>query len=268
MQSEVTFFSALSFALVINITIVNYLEHNWIGEILLPETGFKNVTQYYAFKKADPEKANKWESTICLAINYHLENDSISLSLFAPFWMINQTEENVTYRLDSKQHYRHPARLKSMPYLLAFDPATVGKNRLSLAISQSKYSEYFPLDVVSYSGGFLLPPANSAKGTFYVNVHIEMAGISLSKIVTISPFYSMYNISKKKVEYSEDGDIWSEIEGQSSKAFIPARDKSGEKKLCFRIAGAAECSKVWYLSHPLREEQPLSLTPSLTLTFT
>lgn len=152
--------------------------------------------------------------------------------------MVNQTQHDVTYRIDKDHVYVHPRSLITMPYLLVYDPSSVAKkDKLSLAISNSAFSDYFPLNVAPYRGS-VLPQAASKEYTFYVNVHIELARITLSKIVTISSFFNVHNISLKDVEYSEDGEVWWKIESQSSKAFFPTSKST--QTVCFRLAGAMD----------------------------
>ena len=56
---------------------------------------------------------------ITVALNYSVEKNSLVLSLFAPYWMVNKTSEDITYRIDGRHVYQHPKNLSlSKPFLL------------------------------------------------------------------------------------------------------------------------------------------------------
>ena len=200
---------------------------------MLPETGDASENRYFMFTSN--------EDKICLAVNYSIEKSSVVLSLFAPYWMVNYTNEDIVYRVDDKHIYKHHKDL-STPLLLCFDPDRVSKkDKLSLAISASLYSEYFPLNAVPYNASFL-PQSKSKKFAYCVNVKVELARLGLSKIITVSSFYSIWNISKEVIEYSENNEDWFSIETECSKPFFPTR--SNDQTMCFRFAGTEYDSKV------------------------
>lgn len=90
--------------------------------------------------------------------------------------------------------------------------------------------------------GSLMPLARSKRYSYYVNVKVELTRIGLSKIVSISSFYSIINLSKSgDIEYSENNEDWFLIEGQRSKSFFPTR--SDNQTMCFRFAGTELASK-------------------------
>lgn len=228
--------------LILEITykVLNYLGRDWQCTILLPETGRENESQYFTFTSTEGGHS------LCLGVNFFVENNSLSLSLFAPFWMVNQTNENITYRIDDEHVFEHPKSRAMAPFLLAFDPSKVKeKDKLSLAIDKSTFTKFFPLNVVPYSGSFLAKSpsgSSSTKHILFVNVHVELARIGLSKIITISSFYNVFNISRIRVEYSEDGLEWERIGSESSKAFFPK--KASGQTLCFRFLGSIVQSNV------------------------
>ena len=224
----------------ITYTVLNYLEQDWICTALLPESGRKNDNKYYNFVPIDSEESNTDKKPkICLAVNYLVDKNSLLLSLFSPYWLVNQTNAVITYRIDDEHVYRQTKSLDPSPFLLAFNPENVSKeNKLSLSISNSSYSDYFPLNVVPYHGSFL-PRSFSKQYKYYVNVRVELASIGVSKIVTVSSFYNVYNISKHKVEYSEGiEEQWFALESKLSMSFFPTKNQ--DQTMCFRFANSPE----------------------------
>lgn len=175
-------------------------------------------------------------------MKFQVENNSLVLAIFAPFWMVNQTAKSISYKIDSKHNFHHPESLGTRPFLLSFDPCKVSRtNKLSFSLNQSQFTDFFPLNVVPYTGTFL-PQSASKKYQLYVSVRVELALIGMSKIITVSSFYNVFNISKKGIEYSENGRDWATIASQSSKALFPKKTK--EQTICFRFAGTKISSMV------------------------
>lgn len=181
---------------------------------------------------------------LCLAVNFLVEMNSLTLSVFAPFWMVNLTGEEIAYKVDSEHIFRHAVSLERAPFLLAFNPDKVSgrSNKMHLSVRGSAYSESFPLNVVPYRGGFL-PLSHDKTYNLCVSVRVELAGIGFSKIVTVCSFYNVFNISKRTIQFSENGRDWSTVASQCSQVFFPFKT-GGQQTMCFRIVDSAFSSMV------------------------
>ena len=97
----------------ITFIVLDYLERDWMCTVLLPETGRKDDDKYCTFQDVDSD------AKTTLALNYSMEKNSLVLSLFAQYWMVNKTNEDITYRIDDSHVYPHPKNLSlSKPFLL------------------------------------------------------------------------------------------------------------------------------------------------------
>lgn len=216
---------------------LNYLGQDWACSFELPLSGGDKDDHYHEFKST-----KSGDAPINLAVKFQIENNALVLALFAPYWLVNQTQKSITYKVDSKHLFHHPESLHTQPFLLSFDPCKVSRtNKLCLSVNQSQFTDFFPLNVVPYTGTFLPQSANK-KYNLYVGVQAELALIGMSKIITVSSFYNVFNISKKNIEYSENGRDWATITSQSSKAFFP--QKTSDQTMCFRFAGTKIASMV------------------------
>lgn len=181
---------------------------------------------------------------LCLAVNFLVEMNSLTLSVFAPYWMVNRTGEEIVYKVDSEHIFQHPVSLEKAPFLLAFNPDKVSgrSNKMCLSVRGSAFSEPFPLNVVPYRGSFL-PPSNDKTYNLCVSLGVELAGIGFSKIITVCSFYNVFNISKRTIQFSENELDWSTVASQCSQVFFPF--KTGSKQtMCFRVENSAYSSMV------------------------
>ena len=170
-----------------------------------------------------------------------IETHSLIVSLFAPFWMINRTSQQLVYRIDDDTVLYHAPTVMT-PVLLSFKPKSFFcKKKLCLSIGDSKFSDGFSIDVVG-SKGNIIAKSKNGKYNYYVSVDIQLSRIGLSKIVTISPFYSIVNISKNTLEISEDNDEWFRAESMNNTAFWPKQSK--DQSLYLRLNSDSVSSKV------------------------
>lgn len=233
---------------------LNYLGQDWIAIAILPKFGRERDDHYYSFEAVTAAVVNENENEkaqvkekLTLAVNFCVEAHSLTLSVYAPFWMVNRTGEELAYKVDSRHLFHHRASMQRAPFLLAFNPQKVsrrrsaGADRLRLSVRGSRFSEPFPLNVVPYSGS-LLPASEDKTYRMAVSVRVQLAGIGLSKIVTISPFYIVYNISKRTIEFSENDRQWRSVASQCSQVFFPY--KTSRQTMAFRVGGNPDTSGV------------------------
>lgn len=154
--------------------------------------------------------------------------------------MINKTNENISYKIDRHHIYLHEHNV-DRPFLLTFDPNKAHrKTKMCLSINDSEYSDFFPLNVVPFRTT-LLPISKTLKYSYSVLVEVELAGIGISKIITLNSFYTIYNLSKFSVDCSENFEDWFKIESEHMLPMFPKN--SAKQSLCFRFSDTDFSSK-------------------------
>ncbi|CAG2170405.1 unnamed protein product, partial [Oppiella nova] len=204
----------------IQLTLNDYLERDWSCFKVIPGYGPESDIHLWKFVTTGHERP----LSLDLAVKLSVENSSLIVSLYAPFWMINRTSQQLVYRIDDETVLYH-AQTVITPVLLSFKPKSFFcKKKLCLSIGDSRFSDGFSIDVVG-SKGNIIAKSKNGKFNYYVSVDIQLSRIGLSKIVTITPFYSIINVSSSALEVSEDNDEWFPIGSLSNNAFWPKRTK-------------------------------------------
>lgn len=221
----------------ISLNICNYLDREWHCFNRIPSPGYDNEVQFWTFKSNEHEQ----QLSLKLAVNLSIEDSSLIVSLFAPFWMINRTFQQLIYRIDNDTVIYHASTVLS-PVLLSYNPKSFFcKKKLSLSIGDSRFSDGFSIDVVG-SKGNIIAKSKNGKFNYYASIEIELSRIGLSKIVTITPFYSIINISTRNIEVSEDNDEWVSVKSLENQPFWPKRAK--DQIIYFRFNSDSVSSKV------------------------
>jgi len=221
----------------ISLNICNYLDREWHCFKKIPSSGSENEFQFWTFKSNGHEQQLSLE----LAVNLSIEDSSLIVSLFAPFWMINRTSQQLIYRIDNETFIYHASTVLS-PVLLSFNQKSLfSKKKLSLSIGDSRFSDGFSIDVVG-SKGNIIAKSKNGKFNYFVSVEIELSRIGLSKIVTITSFYSIINISTRTIEVSEDNEEWVSVKSLANEAFWPKKAK--DQVIYFRFNLDSVSSKV------------------------
>ena len=221
----------------LSLDLCNYLERDWHCFKKIPSYGQDNDVHLWKFSTASNDRSQ----TLDLAVKLSIESSTLMVSLFAPFWMINRTSQQLIYRIDDDTVLHHAPTVME-PVLLSFKPKSFFcKKKLSLSIGDSRFSDGFSIDVVG-SKGNIIAKSKDGKHQYYVSVDIQLSRIGLSKIVTITPFYQIVNVSKKAIEISEDNDEWFRVESLNSFAFWPKQSKN--QNIFFRFNADSLSSKV------------------------
>lgn len=221
----------------LSLDLCNYLERDWHCFKKLPSFGQDKDIHLWKFSTASHERSQ----TLDLAVQLSIENSSLVVSLFAPFWMVNRTSQQLVYHIDDETVLHHAPTVME-PVLLSFKPKSFFcKKKLSLSIGDSRFSDGFSIDVVG-SKGNIIAKSKNGKCHYYVSVDIQLSRIGLSKIVTITPFYQIINVSKKSLEISEDNDEWFCVNSLSNFAFWPKQSKN--QNIFFRLHSDSLSSKV------------------------
>ncbi|XP_056226494.1 intermembrane lipid transfer protein VPS13C isoform X5 [Seriola aureovittata] len=167
------------------------------------------------------------------------------LSLFSPYWIINKTSRVLQYRAEDIS-VKHPADFRDI-ILFSFRKKTLfSKSKLQLCVSTSSWSDGFSLDTVGSSGCVRCPSKNM---DFLVGVSIQISSFNLTRIVTMSPFYTLVNKSSYELEVgevsSQTSTRWHYI---SSTECLPLWPENSSGKLCVRVVGSESTSKFFFFN--------------------
>lgn len=139
-----------------------------------------------------------------LGINAVLSHGTHVLSIYAPFWMINKTGKMLVYKgQDPLNVIYHAPDLNQdeIPMMFSFvQKRFMGKRKASLRVENSNWSDPFTLDTIEDAGKVTCKAKNEV---FNVGVNINMSKSSLTKIITFTPFYLIYNTTESILEIWE-----------------------------------------------------------------
>lgn len=162
------------------------------------------------------------------------------MTLYSTFWVINRTKEIIRLRVDEFHCYEFLNDSKR-PQLFSFNPDKVSrKSKISLAIGSSEFSTDFPIDVAPFK--VTLTPKTKQKYSYLIAVRVESSQIGMTKIISIEAFYSVINLTKKLIKFSENNEDWFRVDPNSLMPFYPK--KLSNQSICFRIEDNDYDSKV------------------------
>ncbi|TRY69082.1 hypothetical protein TCAL_09656 [Tigriopus californicus] len=153
-----------------------------------------------------------------LGINSMISSGTQVISIYAPFWMINKTGKSLTYRGQDPQNViYHPLELEGVPMMFSYTAKSfLGKRKASIRIEESQWSDPFTLDTIEDAGKITCkkPEARNdvSKAGYSVGVNIAMSKSSLTKIITITPYYMIINTAEFPISVKElEGESWLEV---------------------------------------------------------
>uniref|UniRef100_A0A8C3HY10 Vacuolar protein sorting 13 homolog C n=1 Tax=Chrysemys picta bellii TaxID=8478 RepID=A0A8C3HY10_CHRPI len=184
--------------------------------------------------------------TIDVYIHVRRVGSRMILSVFSPYWIINKTSRVLQYRAEDT-HVKHPADYRDT-ILFSFKKRNIfSKNKIQLCISTSSWSTSFSLDTVG-SYGCVKCPGNDRD--YLVGVSIKMSSFNLTRIVTLTPFYTIANNSSLELEVGEiksNGSLpthnWNYF---SSSECLPFWPENLSGKLCVRVVGYESASTPFF----------------------
>ncbi|XP_030582249.1 vacuolar protein sorting-associated protein 13C isoform X2 [Archocentrus centrarchus] len=221
---------------IVSLVLIKYQGRNWHGHIRIE----KEMPEFLAICLTCDSDMN-----MTVDINVHVKRTAsrLLLSLFSPYWIINKTSRVLQYKAEDVC-VKHPADYRDI-ILFSFKKKNVfSKCKLQLCVSTSSWSDGFSLDTVG-SYGCVRCPANHMD--FLVGVSIQMSSFNLSRIVTMSPFYTLVNKSSYELEVGEVSSQtkWHYI---SSTECLPLWPENGSGKLCVRVVGSDSSSESFFFN--------------------
>lgn len=157
--------------------------------------------------------------------------DSLIAQIFSPFWFINKTGMQFSYRTAQHRFWTHPAEITD-PILFSFfvsKPTSrrkKEKERIQIRYYDSDWSEPFSIDAVGNQGSILC--RDEDRIPYFISVDIALSSFSLTKIVTFSPFYNVINRTDTEVEVSDDRANWKRVPPLTKSSFWPQVAKNDE----------------------------------------
>ncbi|XP_016128718.1 vacuolar protein sorting-associated protein 13C-like [Sinocyclocheilus grahami] len=225
---------------IIELVLIKYQGRNWTGRMRIS----REMPEFLSicFTCDTPEGL-----TVDLCVHVSRVCGKMVLSVYSPYWIINKTSRVLQYRAEDTC-VKHPSNYRDV-ILFSFKKKNFfSKNKLQLCVSTSSWSDGFSLDTVGSYGCVRCPDKN---GDYLVGVSIQMSSFNLTRIVTMSPFYTLVNKSLFELEVGEVqnnngfGCKWHYI---SSTECLPFWPEASTGKLCVRVVGSESSSKSFFFN--------------------
>ncbi|XP_061103082.1 intermembrane lipid transfer protein VPS13C isoform X2 [Conger conger] len=226
---------------IMELVLVKYQGRNWNSHVKIHQ----GMAEFFSvcFSCDSAEKL-----TVDVCVHTAQAGGRMVLSVFSPYWIINKTSRVLQYRAEDV-YVKHPSDFRDV-VLFSFKKKNIfSKNKLQLCVSTSTWSDGFSLDTVGSYGCVKCPASNME---YLVGVSIQMSSFNLTRIVTMSPFYTLVNKSSYELEAGEvqmDETImrgkWHYI---TSKECLPLWPESTTGKLCVRVVGSDSSSKSFFFN--------------------
>uniref|UniRef100_A0A9J8B4Y8 Vacuolar protein sorting 13 homolog C n=1 Tax=Cyprinus carpio carpio TaxID=630221 RepID=A0A9J8B4Y8_CYPCA len=225
---------------IIELVLIKYQGRNWTGRMRIS----REMPEFLSicFTCDSPEGL-----TVDLWVHVSRLSGKMVLSVYSPYWIINKTSRVLQYRAEDTC-VKHPSNFRDV-ILFSFKKKNFfSKNKLQLCVSTSSWSDGFSLDTVGSYGCVRCPDKN---GDYLVGVSIQMSSFNLTRIVTMSPFYTLVNKSLFELEVGEVQNNngfdckWHYI---SSTECLPFWPEASTGKLCVRVVGSESSSKSFFFN--------------------
>uniref|UniRef100_A0A3Q3D817 Vacuolar protein sorting 13 homolog C n=1 Tax=Hippocampus comes TaxID=109280 RepID=A0A3Q3D817_HIPCM len=223
---------------IMSLVLLRYQGRDWHGHLRVD----RNMPEFLAVcLTCDSDAA----VTLDLSVHAAPAPGRLLLSVFSPFWIINKTRRVLQYRAEDVS-VKHPADLRDI-VLFSFRRKNIlskNKSQLQLCVSTSSWSDGFSLDTVGSCGCVRCPGKN--KSDFLVGVSIRMSSFALTKMVTMSPFYTLVNKSSYELEVGEPVGAATKWHYVPSAECLPLWPESTSGKLCVRAVGSERASQFFF----------------------
>ncbi|KAJ7994515.1 hypothetical protein DPEC_G00250280 [Dallia pectoralis] len=225
---------------VMELVLVKYQGRNWSGRVVISQ----DIAEFFPVCFVCD-----MDSALTVDVNVHVErlHGRLTLSVFSPYWIINKTSRVLQYRAEEVS-VKHASDFRDV-VLFSFKKKNIfSKNKLQLCVSTSSWSDGFSLDTVG-SYGCVRCPGNNMD--FLVGLSIQMSSFNLTRIVTMSPFFTLVNKSQFELEVGEaqaEGNSNQKWHYISSTECLPLWPEQTTGKLCVRVVGSESSSKSFFFN--------------------
>ncbi|KAK9971624.1 hypothetical protein ABG768_024979 [Culter alburnus] len=225
---------------IMELVLIKYQGRNWTGRMRISRDMPEFLSVCFTCDTTEG-------LTVDVGVHVSHVNSKIVLSIYSPYWIINKTSRVLQYRAEDTC-VKHPSDFRDV-ILFSFKKKNLfSKNKLQLCVSTSSWSDGFSLDTVGSYGCVRCP---DKAGDYLVGVSIHMSSFNVTRIVTMSPFYTLVNKSSFELEVGEVqnnngfSNKWHYI---SSTECLPFWPESTTGKLCARVVGSESSSKSFFFS--------------------
>ena len=90
----------------------------------------------------------------------------------------------------------HPPELNEVPVMFSFIKRFMGKRKALLKIEDSNWSDPFTLDTIEDAGKVT---CKAKSEIYHVGVNINMSKSSLTKIITFTPYFMVFNTTENTI---------------------------------------------------------------------
>ncbi|XP_070507341.1 intermembrane lipid transfer protein Vps13 isoform X3 [Chironomus tepperi] len=193
--------------------IIQYLERDWSLKTEIPADPAEFIV--WTFNSYD----SSGSTSLQLGIHFENSNNGLTMTVYCPFWMINKTGLNLSYRKSRKTEKNelagkttkandentnilyHPPEYDG-PILFSFrEKAFFGKKKASIRVDSGEWSDRFSLDVAG-SSGVIECKVNGM--VYQIGVQNVLTNNSLTKQIIFTPYYVLINRAPFDIEVQED----------------------------------------------------------------
>ncbi|EGT37999.1 hypothetical protein CAEBREN_29401 [Caenorhabditis brenneri] len=230
---------------------LNYLGEKYVLEMPVPEV--KKDVEVVALN------TETGSDELLLGLHWTSEYGDQKVYLYAPFWLVNNTEKMLRHVESSGNMLTNTARgcvpcgKKSVitsqenddavqhapnenPIILPFPAVDLSKKKKARVRieNESEWSDEFPLDTVGNAARITCKGAHNDFDVCILTVDIKLCQSGLTKIVTFAPFYLVSNLSKNPMEIREEGQKkWVDVPAETCVGIWPEERKK-RKLMCVR----------------------------------
>uniref|UniRef100_A0A913HS02 Vacuolar protein sorting-associated protein 13A n=1 Tax=Strongyloides stercoralis TaxID=6248 RepID=A0A913HS02_STRER len=186
-------------------------------------------------------------SEMYLGLHFGREHHKQEVSIYAPYWIVNKTGKKIKYmdtstniptkiccftcsrKKDTRKRSSSISQISQTiehkptmnPVIMSYptsDPLM--KSKIKFAVEDSNFSNEFPISNAGTTSRVMCTDDNSRK--YDVTLEIVLSHNGLTKIVTFSPFFLLYNDSLVDMEVREPGyDEWINVPAESCTGLWP-----------------------------------------------
>ncbi|XP_023807842.1 vacuolar protein sorting-associated protein 13C isoform X3 [Oryzias latipes] len=220
----------------VSLALIRYQGHDWHGHFRIQQ----EMPEFFDVCLTCESTTNV---TVDVSLHVRRTENCLLLSLFSPYWIINKTSRVLQYQAENVT-VKHPGDYRDVILFSFRRKKLFTENQVKLCISTSSWSDGFSLDTVGSYGCVRCP---SSTMDFLVGVSIQVSSFNLTRIVTMSPYYTLVNKSSYELEVGEvvnaSSTKWHYI---SSTECLPLWPENAQGKLCVRVVGSESSSECFF----------------------